>query len=58
MHVPTEDELAAIAVAYLSVQRAQTPPPAPPVSRWRLAARALGPADSQRAGWTKAPRRP
>jgi hypothetical protein len=34
MHVPTEEELAAIAVAYLAVQRAQQPLPAPARSRW------------------------
>jgi hypothetical protein len=50
MHVPSEDELAAIAVAYLSLQRVQTPP-APPVSRWRLAARALAPNEPQRERW-------
>jgi hypothetical protein len=42
MHVPSAEELAAIAVAYLAVtQREQTPAPAAPVeaSRWRLAGR-------------------
>jgi len=34
MRVPTEEELAAIAVAYLAVQRASAPPPAPARSRW------------------------
>jgi hypothetical protein len=53
MHVPNEDELAAIAVAYLTLQQHQTPPPAPPVSRWRLAARALTPDAAQRRGWNK-----
>jgi hypothetical protein len=52
MHVPTEDELAAIAVAYLTLQRDQSPP-APPVSRWRLAARALARGEPQRVGWRK-----
>jgi hypothetical protein len=51
MHVPTEEELAAIAVAYLSLKRSETPP-APPVSRWRLAARALAP-DARRSRWNK-----
>jgi hypothetical protein len=51
MHVPTEDELAAIAVAYLTLMRA-TPPPVPVVSRWRAAARALDDDDMRR------PRRP
>ena len=40
MDVPSEDELAAIAAAYLMLLR-EPSPPAPPVSRWRLAARAL-----------------
>ena len=40
MHVPAEDELAAIAAAYLTLRR-EPPPPPPPVSRWRLAARVL-----------------
>jgi hypothetical protein len=54
MHVPTEEELAAIAVAYLTLHR--EPPPAPPVSRWRLAARALAPADPQHLRWRSASR--
>jgi hypothetical protein len=55
MHVPTEDELAAIAVAYFTLQREQTPP-APTPSRWRLAARALTPDEPARIGWRKASR--
>ena len=56
MHVPTEDELAAIAVAYLAVQREQTPPAPPPMSRWRLAARALTHDEPQRLRWRLASR--
>jgi hypothetical protein len=55
MHVPTEDELAAIAVAYLSLQRERTPP-VPTMSRWQLAARALTPGTLPRIGWRKASR--
>jgi hypothetical protein len=55
MHVPNEDELAAIAVAYLVLQRAQTPP-APPVSRWRLAARAVAREEPRRTSWRSANR--
>jgi hypothetical protein len=55
MHVPTEDELAAIAVAYFTLQREQTSP-APTPSRWRLAARALTPDEPARIGWRKASR--
>jgi hypothetical protein len=46
MRAPTEDELAAIAVAYLALQREQKPAPVP-VSRWRLAARSLAPKPSR-----------
>jgi len=55
MHVPTEDELAAIAVAYFSLQREPTPPQ-PAVSRWRLAARALTPDEPHHGGWRRASR--
>jgi hypothetical protein len=57
MHVPTAEELAAIAVAYLAAQRApqaSTPPP----SRWRLAARALDGDDPEPARWSRATQRP
>ena len=39
MHVPTPEELAAIAVAYLAVTRTGEAPPAWPNSPWRLAGR-------------------
>jgi hypothetical protein len=39
MHVPTEDELAAIAVAYLAVTRCDEPRVRAEASRWRLAGR-------------------
>jgi hypothetical protein len=55
MRVPTEDELAAIATAYLAVQREQIAP-ALPVSRWRLAARALAPSAERRLRWRDANR--
>jgi hypothetical protein len=54
MHVPTEEELAAIAVAYLAVQRPQTPP-VTVGSRWRLAARSFAP-DEPRVRWRSAGR--
>lgn len=54
MHVPTEEELAAIAVAYLALARESTPPP--PVSRWRLAARALPADEPRRLPWRSASR--
>ena len=50
MHVPTEEELAAIAVAYLALQREAAPAPAP-ISRWRLAARALPAEEPRRLAW-------
>jgi hypothetical protein len=53
MHVPTEDELAAIAVAYFAWQQEQMPQ-SPPISRWHLAARALTPDLPPRRGWRKA----
>jgi hypothetical protein len=55
MRVPTEDELAAIAAAYLAVQREQVAPKLP-VSRWRLAARALAPSEERRLRWRDASR--
>jgi hypothetical protein len=55
MHVPTEEELAAIAVAYLAVQRASAAP-AEPASRWRAAARAQSMNDPRRGGWRNASR--
>jgi hypothetical protein len=55
MHVPSAEELAAIAVAWRSMQP-EPPPPATPVSRWRLAARALAPAP--RGPWRDASRLP
>jgi hypothetical protein len=39
MHVPTADELAAIAAAYVAVTAAPETPAAPEASRWRLAGR-------------------
>jgi hypothetical protein len=39
MHVPTADELAAIAAAYVVVTRAPETPAPQEASRWRLAAR-------------------
>ena len=39
MHVPTEDELAAIAVAYLAVTRRDEPAAPAGAPRWRLAGR-------------------
>jgi len=56
MHVPTEDELAAIAVAYLTLTRA-TAPPQSDVSRWRSAARAHADDAAQRVRWRDAGRR-
>ncbi len=56
MHVPSEDELAAIAAAYLILQREQSPPATPAVSRWRLAARALGREEPQQTSWRGASR--
>jgi hypothetical protein len=55
MRVPTEEELAAIAVAYLALQHQTAPPPAPP-SRWRLAARALPADEPRRLPWRSASR--
>jgi hypothetical protein len=55
MHVPSEEELAAIATAYLVLQREHSMPPPPP-SRWRIAARALEPDETQRARWRNASR--
>ncbi len=39
MHVPSEDELAAIAAAYVAVTSRDVADAPPEVSRWRLAAR-------------------
>jgi hypothetical protein len=39
MHVPTAEELAAIAVAYLAVTRREEPPALREISPWRLAGR-------------------
>jgi len=39
MHVPTADELAAIAVAYLAVTRDEGTPAPTETPRWRLAGR-------------------
>jgi len=39
MHVPTADELAAIAVAYLAVTRSEESPAPNMTPRWRLAGR-------------------
>jgi hypothetical protein len=55
MQVPSEDELAAIAAAYLLLQREQSRP-APAVSRWRLAARALVRNEPQTTSWRGASR--
>jgi hypothetical protein len=55
MHVPTEEELAAIAVAYLALQREAAPAHAP-VSRWRVAARALSADEPRRRAWRNAGR--
>jgi hypothetical protein len=55
MHVPTEEELAAIAVAYHVLQREATRPVAP-LSRWRLAARALPQGEVRRPSWRTATR--
>jgi len=48
MRVPTEDELAAITVAYLAVTRRSEEPAQAEASRWSLAGR-LPVADAQRA---------
>jgi predicted DNA-binding transcriptional regulator YafY len=56
MHVPTEEELAAIAVAYRMLQGEAAPRPAP-VSRWRLAARALPDDELRRTSWHTANRK-
>jgi hypothetical protein len=55
MHVPTEEELAAIAVAFAVLQR-EAALPARPVSRWRLAARALADGEPRRLSWRSAAR--
>jgi hypothetical protein len=39
MHVPTADELAAIAAAYVAVTASDDTPAQPAASRWRLAGR-------------------
>jgi hypothetical protein len=39
MHVPSADELAAIAAAYLALTARTTPPPRAEASRWGLAGR-------------------
>ncbi len=52
MHVPSEAEMAAIALAYFALQREETLP-ATPISRWRLAARAL-PHEPRRTRWRSA----
>jgi len=54
MRVPSEDELAAIAIAYLAL--GQAPAAAAPVSRWRRAARTLAPDEPQRVSWRNASR--
>ncbi|GAC1579906.1 MAG: hypothetical protein NVS3B7_14170 [Candidatus Elarobacter sp.] len=48
MHVPTADELAAIAVAYLALTRRDHAAPRTEASRWRLAGR-LPALDAERA---------
>ena len=54
MHVPTEEELAAIAAAYLAVTaRAQTPAQ-PETPRWRMAGR-LPEIDEQRVRFATTP---
>jgi hypothetical protein len=55
MRVPSEEELAAIAAAYLAVRPASAEPPKP-VSQWRLAARALTAEHATRDGWRSATR--
>ena len=47
MHVPTADELAAIATAYLALTAADDTPAQPQASRWSLAGR-LPEVDEQR----------
>jgi hypothetical protein len=51
MHVPTADELAAIAVAYLAVTRGEEAPAPGEAPRWRLAGR-LDSADPDRVRGT------
>jgi len=53
MRDPTEEELAAIALAFLTLQREPSPPP---LSRWRRAARALAPDEPQPPSWRNASR--
>jgi len=55
MRVPTAEESVAIAVAYLALQREQSPP-ATPVSRWHRAARAFPHDEPQPARWRDADR--
>jgi hypothetical protein len=54
MHQPDNEEMAAIAAAYLLLQREQ-PALAAPLSRWRLAARAFA-NDEPRRSWRSASR--
>ncbi|HEV3086761.1 MAG TPA: hypothetical protein VGX96_05995 [Candidatus Elarobacter sp.] len=61
MNAPTDDELAAIAAAYVIVTRAPRTPMQPEPSRWRLAARlsltdpdVVRPAARNRARWRTA----
>jgi hypothetical protein len=49
MHVPSAEELAAIAVAYLVVSKREETPAAAEVPRWRLAGRLPELDDAQRA---------
>lgn len=58
MHVPTEDELAAIAAAYLLVTESAAEPPRPPESRWKRSGRNYGADEFPRAGERRATARP
>jgi hypothetical protein len=55
MHVPTEEEMAAIAVAFLALHREATAPAAP-MPKWRAAARALPVREPRRTSWRDANR--
>jgi hypothetical protein len=54
MHVPTADELAAIAAAYLAVSATNGAPAQPQASRWSLAGR-LPDVDDERVRFAATP---